>query len=556
MTQYVAIAVLVLTSWVFLRLRGRKSVLANLPGPPVTSWFFGNLQEFFDRHCWDYRTQYERQYGRLSKLNALFGGTWIHVWDTKALHAIFVKDQDHYLEPMLTMQILIGPGLFATEGEQHRRQRRMLNPVFSTRHLRGMIPLFYSVTGQVCDAIAQRIRRHSGGRGNTAEVDMLSWMGRTTLEIIGQVGFGSTFDDFTSDEPDEFRTAIKSFFPEMMKSILIRVFLPILVHIGTPAFRRRVVELIPLESVQRIRHISDVLHERSVRIFAEKKAALAKGDEALKHEIGEGQDIMSILLRENVMASREDKLPDDELIAQIALRAEFLQTVEAEGDGATLDFDRLMELPYLEAVCRESFRVYPSVTCLFREATKDMILPLSEPIRMLDGSFISSLPAPKGTRLITNLAACNVDPVLWGLDASEWKPGRWLEPLPKAVEEARVPGIYSHMYVLFIRFPVQEPRSNAGGFAPQDDVPKREQGLHVSLKCLSREMQQADTLCRSGFKFAQIELKVVLFVLLQRFRFEPTGEPIAWNSAPAQYPTVGKVSEDPALPLKVTLLDA
>ncbi len=40
---------------------------------------------------------------------------------------------------------------------------------------------------------------------------MLSWMGRTTLEIIGQAGFGHTFDDFTSDEPNEFATAVKSF---------------------------------------------------------------------------------------------------------------------------------------------------------------------------------------------------------------------------------------------------------------------------------------------------------------------------------------------------------
>ena len=122
----------------------------------------------------------------------------------------------------------------------------------------------------------------------------------------------------------------------MMKSILIRVFLPILVHIGTPTFRRRAVELVPLESVQRMRHISDVLYERSVAIFTEKRAALAKGDDAFKGDIGEDRDIMSILcespatlrnwwsglyavyaVRENILASNDDRLPDDELIAQM-----------------------------------------------------------------------------------------------------------------------------------------------------------------------------------------------------------------------------------------------
>ena len=42
---------------------------------------------------------------------------------------------------------------------------------------------------------------------------------------------------------------------------------------------------------------------------------------------------------------------------QEKLRAEILGAVESESDGETLEFDRLMDLPYLGAVCRESFRV-------------------------------------------------------------------------------------------------------------------------------------------------------------------------------------------------------
>ena len=43
---------------------------------------------------------------------------------------------------------------------------------------------------------------------------------------------------------------------------------------------------------------------------------------------------------------------------QDKLRAEILHALESDGDGAMLDFDTLMDLPYLEAMCRESFRVY------------------------------------------------------------------------------------------------------------------------------------------------------------------------------------------------------
>ena len=45
--------------------------------------------------------------------------------------------------------IFLGPGLLTTEGQQHRRQRKMLNPVFSAAHLRHMNGLFHDITDKV-----------------------------------------------------------------------------------------------------------------------------------------------------------------------------------------------------------------------------------------------------------------------------------------------------------------------------------------------------------------------------------------------------------------------
>ncbi len=42
---------------------------------------------------------------------------------------------------------------------------------------------------------------------------------------------------------------------------------------------------------------------------------------------------------------------------QDKLREEILQAVESEGEDDTLDFDKVMALPYLDAVCRKTFRV-------------------------------------------------------------------------------------------------------------------------------------------------------------------------------------------------------
>ena len=65
----------------------------------------------------------------------------------------------------------------------------------------------------------------------------------------------------------------------------------------------------------------------------------------------------------------------------------------------------------------------------------------------MDGNVVTELAIPKGTMFLLNLRACNTNKALWGEDALEWKPERWLKPLPRAVEEARIPGIYANLYV-------------------------------------------------------------------------------------------------------------
>ena len=50
-----------------------------------------------------------------------------------------------------------------------------------------------------------------GKQGSLVEIDMLAWMGRTALELVGQAGLGYSFEQLTSDAPDELGTAIKNF---------------------------------------------------------------------------------------------------------------------------------------------------------------------------------------------------------------------------------------------------------------------------------------------------------------------------------------------------------
>ena len=55
---------------------------------------------------------------------------------------------------------------------------------------------------------------------------------------------------------------------------------------------------------------------------------------------------------------------------------------------------------------------------------------------------------PKGTVVFCALAEANRSKAIWGEDAEVWKPERFLQAVPDAVTEARIPGVYSNLCVL------------------------------------------------------------------------------------------------------------
>ncbi|KAF8966234.1 cytochrome P450 [Flammula alnicola] len=533
-----ALALYVITwgLWRTFHQRFFKSALDNIAGPPAKSFWKGTsvFPEVFNNNAWEFHREMAEKYGSIIKIKGLLGTTELYVFDPKALHHILIKDQYIFERPTRAIKLIkavLGEGLLGTRGEQHRKQRKMLNPVFSIAHMRNMgksIPIFYDIT-------------YKNANLTLSQIEVMSWMARTALELIGQSGLGYSFDPLTEDAaPHPFSEAVKNLGPTLSK---MRIALALLLlpfsRIGTPRFQRFVIDILPWKNLHEIRDISDVLYNTSVEIFESKKKALAEGDEALANQIGQGKDIMSILMRANMTASKEESLTRDELLAQMStlmfaamdttssaltrllyllathqdvqdkLRKEIKEAKEAE--GGDLPYDKLVSLPYLDAICRETLRLHPPVTMIRRKAQQDIVLPLSNPIKGVDGQEIQEIFIPNNTNVLVGIMASNRNPELWGPDALEWKPQRWLEPLPETLIHAHLPGIYSHLMTFL------------GG----------------SRACI-------------GFKFSQLEMKVVVLLLIESFRFSPTKKEIAWQMTGITTPiVVGSKSEVPQLPLLV-----
>jgi hypothetical protein len=105
-------------------------------------------------------------------------------------------------------------------------------------------------------------------------------------------------------------------------------------------------------------------------------------------------------------------------------------------------------LPSLE--CKVFFPLFlseGSFNDVFLRVCQDMVLPLATPITGVDGTVMNEIPLPKGSEVRVNVTASNNDPNIWGPDAFEWKPERWLQPLPETVTSARIPGVFSNLLV-------------------------------------------------------------------------------------------------------------
>ncbi|KAJ3783409.1 cytochrome P450 [Lentinula aff. detonsa] len=526
------VVILSASIWKILSNRRRLpgvSSLSQLRGPPSQSWFKGNYLYVFNlKQGWEFHKMLADNFGPAVKITGPLGRKQLYTFDPEAMYHILVKEgsvfQPHRID---SGAIILGKGLLNTTGEHHRKQRKMLNPVFSIAHMRSMMPIFNDVVNQLRCALSQRVQN------GPQEIDLLGWMARTALELIGQSGFGYSFDNMVDDVPKHrYSIIIKDFIPVLTRLAFARFYiLPLTIKLFPTRVRVFLMNAIPWKALHDVRDMVNYMHQLSVDIYKEKKRALEEGDEAVIRQIGKGKDLLSIMVKENMKADSEDKLEEAEIVAQSAmsrilhllahhpkvqdkLRAE-IAAARTERGGSQLSYDELVGLPYLDAVCRETLRLYAPVPSMLRKNTEDAIVPLSQPVRGVDGNEVTEIFLPKGTTTMISILNSNRNPELWGPDVLEWKPERWLSPLPEAILNTKMPAVYSHLMTF------------SGG----------------SRSCI-------------GFKFSQLEMKVVMAMLVENFRFSlaPNKE-IFWQMSGIASPVVvgGDDSGHPQLPLVVEL---
>ena len=140
---------------------------------------------------------------------------------------------------------------------------------------------------------------------------------RAALENIGRGVLGHSFGALEEEKSTVYSDAIRSlgyasFTSSMLRiltsnvcstSVLLfrtmfaRMFLPYVVKVGTPEFRRRVLDMAPFQAMKDLAKVVDEMYRGSEEVVRKKREAIEKGNEAVEQLVGSGKDIMSILCR-------------------------------------------------------------------------------------------------------------------------------------------------------------------------------------------------------------------------------------------------------------------
>lgn len=331
---------------------------------------------------------------------------------------------------------------------------------------------------------------HATRRGPTAVIDVLFWLSRTTLDIIGEAGFNHHFDSLNSgDTPSPLMIAIHELVSSVMDvdlSQAIAILLSEKPGLGwlrnLPTKRNKAMwksQAILKEEARCIvtRAKADIAVEMGLSSNNDSKSTTSVPHDSLQPSTSENatsRALMWRLIRANMAADlkENERLSDDELLDQVTtfifaghettatqtswalhllagsqrvqgkLREELrgARVGEETVGGPPREFVGINELPFLDSVAREVVRLMPSVVSTVRVVQEDDVVPLSRPYTSADGKgTFDHLVLPKGHELFIPLAAIQQSPEVWGDDASVFRPERWLE-LPSSVLEAKLPG--------------------------------------------------------------------------------------------------------------------
>ncbi|KIJ43541.1 hypothetical protein M422DRAFT_30822 [Sphaerobolus stellatus SS14] len=505
-TATLFIALFILFS--YITQRGRKKVsygVNKLPGPGRAPWLIGHMPVLMrPEQSGDADFLWTRLFGYAVHIKGPFGRDVLFISDPKVIQHVlntprykFPKSPD----TRFRIRLVAGKGIAWADGEQHTRQRKVMNPAFSPSAIRDFLPIIQD-TSRIAvskwqDIIAQ-------GLENATVLDVYGWLSRLTLDSLGGA-LDYDFEALTGNSHNELTKAYKNLlsaahYKPSNFSIAFREICGYL-----PEWMIGVLQSIPSKKTKLLMEYTEAAENVSRKLVDRQLESIAAGQPG-------GRDIMSLLVKANQSQDLNGKVAYSELVAQLTtllvaghetlantigwtlyelskrpeiqrqLRSEIsaVRLVAAQSgchELASIDYD---SMTLLSAVIKETLRFHPALPLTSRIASEDDVLPLWVPTTTNSGKIINKIPVQKGQRITISFAAYHRLTSLWGDDAEIWNPSRFLNPIEPSSGDKISMGMFSNLLTF-----------SSG-----------------ERSCI-------------GWRFAMLSIHVILFELLEKFEFSP-----------------------------------
>ncbi|KAL8870147.1 MAG: hypothetical protein Q9174_003739 [Haloplaca sp. 1 TL-2023] len=360
--------------------------------------------------------------GMIRYLN-YFNEERIFITKPRTLAEVLTTKNYDFVKPSLILTglgRLLGVGVLLAEGDEHKVQRKNLMPAFAYRHIKNLYPIFWVKSSEIVKALKAESDQEPD-KAWVAEIG--GFASRATLDIIGVAGMGKDFGAIQDPTTELNATYRRVFQPSRQAQILalLSLFVPMWLVQALPVKRNREIP----EAAATIRRICrELIEEKKLKNQAKGQAndvdiinvALASGGFTESNLV---DNMMTMLLAGHETTSTATIWAclclSQHPHYQTRLREEIHAKLPSIDDAAApITAEMFDQLPFLNAFCNEVLRLYPPVSLTLRQAAKDT---------SICGQYI-----PKGTRIILCPSAVNRSKELWGEDAMEFKPERWLGP--------------------------------------------------------------------------------------------------------------------------------
>ncbi|KAF7137910.1 hypothetical protein RHSIM_Rhsim07G0024300 [Rhododendron simsii] len=400
------------------KLQGKKKKKYH----PVGSTVFHQLFHFNKLH--DHMTDRASKYKTFRLLGPFRNE--VYTSDPANVEHMLKTNFDNYGKGLHNYRILgdlLGDGIFTVDGEKWRQQRKLSSYEFSTKVLRDFSSIVFQKN------VAKLAKIISEATISNQIMDIQDLFMKSTLDSIFKVAFGVELDSMcgSSEEGTQFSNAFDN-----SSAITLRRYIDVFwsikkaLNIGAEA-----------ELKKNIKVINDFVY-KLIRSKVKQMDKLPNDDSSAKKE-----DILSRFLQVSetdpkylrdiilnfIIAGKDTtaatlswfiymmcKHPDiQEKVAQeIKYATNIKEGTDVEEFAACIRDEALEKMQYLHAALTETLRLYPAV-------------PVDAKICFSDDTWPDGFSVRKGDMVAYQPYAMGRMKFIWGEDADEFRPERWLD---------------------------------------------------------------------------------------------------------------------------------